>query len=165
MPSVRTTICGGLSISLCLASSVYCVAVLAQPTAVTKPPVAVITKPDLRKMPTQLQPDLAIVASGVISPVVYYAKIQNLGAIAAGTTNIYCAANVQKASGDAYTIEHQPTFSALAAGASRSIRCVFSEGENRVKTGEKIFAVHFIVNNGHAIKESNYGNNEAIVSP
>ena len=165
MSSVQTTIRRGLTISLFLASSLYGVAVSAQATVVNKPPPVVIPNPDIRKIPAQLQPDLAIVASGSISPVVYFAKIQNLGSIAAAATNVYCAANVQKTSGDVYSIERQPTFAALAAGASRSIRCVFSDGENRVKSGEKIFSVHFIVNNGHVIKESNYANNEAVVSP
>jgi len=140
-------------------------AVSAQPTVVSKPPPIVIANPDIRKLPAQLQPDLAIVDSGSIHPAVYFAKIQNRGAIPAAATNVYCAANVQKASGDTYSIERQPKFEPLAAGASRSIRCVFNDGENRVKAGEKIFSVHFIVNNGHVIKESSYANNEAIVSP
>lgn len=165
MPSFRTTIGRGLTISLSLASSLYGLAVSAQSTVVIKPPPVVLPNPDIRKLPAQLHPDLAIVASGSISPVAYFAKIQNVGSIPAAATNVYCAASVQKASGDAYTIERQPTFAALAAGASRSIRCVFNEGENRVKAGEKIFAVHFIVNNGHLIKESSYANNEAIISP
>ncbi len=66
-----------LSISLAVAANVVIAAAHAQSVVASKPLSSVLPSTDVRKLPPQLLPDLAIVASSAMNPNSYLATIKN----------------------------------------------------------------------------------------
>jgi hypothetical protein len=147
-----------------LLASLLCGSALAQIALPNKSPIPNGTINAPNKLPPQLLPDLKIVSAGETSKNVYVVKVQNVGAIPAAASNIYCAASVETPTGG-YAIERQASAPALAVNATHTANCDFNVGTKKIQPGEKIFAVRFVVNNFKVIRESTYTNNELRVTP
>jgi hypothetical protein len=146
--------------SAALASAAIAQVQFPNPPRAPSGPIAVPTK-----VPPQLLPDLTIVSAGETSKNVYYAKVKNIGVIPASPSNIYCGASVSRADGSGYSIERQVSFPGLAVNATQNYGCDFNSGSDKLKPGEKIFTMSFVVNNHRLIRESNHSNNQSRVAP
>ena len=144
---------------------------LAPPPALKVPDASDTNRPIIR-IPGKPNVDLTIITSGERAHDVYFATIKNIGTGTSGVSNLYCAANISTPGGGGYVIERVYVAKPLAPNAIHVFTCDFkvSKGEfnsaqGAVKPGEKIFDVHFIINNHKQIVETNYDNNDVRVKP
>ena len=145
-------------------------AVIKSPT-LPKPIEGTIKPPPIR-IPGKTNVDLAIYNYGERAPNVYYVSVRNIGTTASAETNVYCAANAAKPDGGSYALERVYMMKPLAPNAAYVTTCDFRESkgafnssQGALKPGEKIFDVHFIVNNHKQIVETNYDNNDVRAKP
>ncbi len=136
-----------------------------------KPIEGTINPPPIR-IPGKANVDLAITNYGERAPDIYYVAIKNVGTTASAETNVYCAANASTANGGSYALERVYMLKPLAPNAQYVVTCNFRESKGQfnssqgaLKPGEKIFDVHFIVNNQKQIVETNYDNNDVHAKP
>ncbi len=134
-------------------------------------PLKTSERPAIR-IPGKPNVDLAINNYGERAPNVYYVSVKNIGTTASAETNVYCAANASKPDGGAYALERVYMMKPLAPNATFVTTCDFRESkgafnssQGALKAGEKIFDVHFIVNNQKQIVETNYDNNDVHAKP
>ncbi len=134
-------------------------------------PLKTSERPAIR-IPGKPNVDLAITNYGERAPNVYYVSVKNIGTTASAETNVYCAANATKPDGGAYALERVYMMRPLAPNGAYVTTCDFREtkgafnsSQGALKAGEKIFDVHFIVNNQKQIVESNYDNNDVHAKP
>ena len=135
-------------------------------------PIEATIKPPPIRVPGKANVDLAITNYGERAPNVYYVSVKNIGTTASAETNVYCAANASKPDGGAYALERVYMMKPLAPNAAYVTTCDFRESkgafnssQGALKPNEKIFDVHFIVNNQKQIVETNYDNNDVRAKP
>ena len=135
-------------------------------------PIEGALKPPPIRIPGKTNVDLAIYNYGERAPNVYYVSLRNIGTTASAETNVYCAANATKPDGGSYALERVYMMKPLAPNAAYVTTCDFRESkgafnssQGALKPGEKIFDVHFIVNNHKQIIETNYDNNDVHAKP
>lgn len=136
-----------------------------------KPIEDALKAPPIR-VPGKVNVDLAIYNYGERAANVYYVSVKNIGTTASAETNVYCAANATKPDGGSYALERVYMMKPLAPNAAYVTTCDFRESkgafnssQGALKPGEKIFDVHFIVNNQKQIVETNYDNNDVRAKP
>lgn len=135
-------------------------------------PLKSADKPPPIRIPGKANVDLAITNYGERAPDVYYVSVKNIGTTASAETNVYCAANASTPNGGSYALERVYILKPLAPNAQFVVTCNFRESkgafnssQGALKPGEKIFDVHFIVNNQKQIVETNYENNDVHAKP
>ena len=135
-------------------------------------PIEGALKPPPIRVPGNANVDLAIYNYGERAPNVYYVSVRNIGTTTSSETNVYCAANATKPGGGSYALERVYVLKPLAPNAAHVTTCDFRESKGEfnssqgaLKQDEKIFDVHFIVNNQKQIVETNYDNNDVHAKP
>jgi len=135
-------------------------------------PLKSADKPPPIRIPGKANVDLAITNYGERASNVYYVSVKNIGTTASAETNVYCAANASTPNGGAYALERVYMMKPLAPNAAYVTTCdfraskgAFNSSQGALKPGEKIFDVHFIVNNQKQIVETNYENNDVHAKP
>ena len=135
-------------------------------------PLKSADKPPPIRIPGKANVDLAITNYGERAPDIYYVSVKNIGTTASAETNVYCAASASTPNGGSYALERVYILKPLAPNAQFVVTCNFRESkgafnssQGALKPGEKIFDVHFIVNNQKQIVETNYENNDVHAKP